>query len=280
MQGAVGAVLIALALGLAIRLILLYLLPGSGFPGDLASFRFWASDLATNGLNGFYQRDFFHDYTPGYLYVLWLVGTIGKAAGGVGDLIKIPPIIADLGIAYLVWSMLRELGVRDRLAALGAFVVAVNPIFWFDNVIWGQVDSFGVLFLLLGLRSLWRDQPERAAIFAVIAAIVKPQLGILIPIVAIVTIRRALRPPGVGGGRETPSGARGTDRPSHPDPHDGSRRLPDGTGPVPALRAERPPALAGPALPRIGPAGTDRPRRWRLSVPDGQRLQHVGAGAE
>jgi hypothetical protein len=194
MQGAVGAVLIALALGLAIRLILLYLLPGSGFPGDLASFRFWANDLATNGLNGFYQRDFFHDYTPGYLYVLWLVGTIGKAAGGVGDLIKIPPIIADLGIAYLVWSMLRELGVRDRLAVLGAFVVAVNPIFWFDNVIWGQVDSFGVLFLLLGLRSLWRDQPERAAIFAVIAAIVKPQLGILIPIVAIVTIRRALRP--------------------------------------------------------------------------------------
>lgn len=194
LQGAVGAVLIALAIGLAIRLILLYLLPGSGFGPDLASFRFWANDLATNGLAGFYQRDFFHDYTPGYLYVLWLVGTVGKALGGIGDLIKIPPILADLGIAYLVWSMARELGVRDRLAVVAALVVAVNPVFWFDNVVWGQVDSFGVLFLMLGLRSLWRDQPERAAIFAVIAAVVKPQLGILIPVVAIVTIRRALRP--------------------------------------------------------------------------------------
>ena len=193
-QGAVGAVLIALALGLAIRLILLYLLPGSGFAVDLASFRFWADDLAKNGLSGFYERDFFHDYTPGYLYVLWVVGTIGRAAGDIGDLIKVPPILADLGIAYLVWSMIRELGGRDRLALLGAVVVMVNPILWFDSVVWGQVDSVGVLFLMLGLRALWHDRPERAAIFAVIAAIVKPQLGILIPIVAVVTIRRALRP--------------------------------------------------------------------------------------
>lgn len=193
-QGAVGAILIVLALGLALRLVLLYLLPGSGFDADLASFRFWADDLARNGPSGFYQRAFFHDYTPGYLYVLWLVGTIGLATGGIGDLIKIPPIIGDLAIGYLVWSMIRELGGRERLALLGAAVVMVNPILWFDSVVWGQVDSFGVVFLLLGLRSLWRDEPERAAIFAVIAAIVKPQLGILIPIVAVITIRRALRP--------------------------------------------------------------------------------------
>ncbi len=197
MQGTVGAVLIVLALGLALRFILLYLLPGSGFDADLVSFRFWADDLARNGLAGFYQREFFHDYTPGYMYVLWLVGTIGRAAGGIGDLIKIPPILADLGLGYLVWSMIRELGGRQRLALLGAGVVMVNPVFWFDNVVWGQVDSVGVLFLLLGLRSLWRDQPERAAIFTVVAAIVKPQLGILVPIVAVVTIRRALRPPAV-----------------------------------------------------------------------------------
>ncbi len=101
-QGTVGAILIVLALGLALRLILAYLLPGSGFETDLHSFQFWASDLATNGLNGFYERDFFHDYTPGYLYVLWLVGTVGNALGGVGDLIKIPPILADLALGYLV----------------------------------------------------------------------------------------------------------------------------------------------------------------------------------
>jgi C-terminal four TMM region of protein-O-mannosyltransferase/Dolichyl-phosphate-mannose-protein mannosyltransferase len=195
MQGAVGAILIVLALGLALRLLLLYLLPGSGFGADLTSFRYWAGNLADQGLYGFYEREFFHDYTPGYLYVLWLVGVIGRALGGIGDLIKIPPVLADLAVGYLVWSMIRELGARERLALLGAAVVMVNPIFWFDNVVWGQVDSFGLIFLLLGLRELWRDRPERAAIFTVIAAIIKPQLGILVPIVAVVTIRRALWPP-------------------------------------------------------------------------------------
>ena len=194
-QGAVGAILIVLALGLALRLTLLYLLPGSGFGADLTSFRYWAGNLAEQGLYGFYSRDFFHDYTPGYLYVLWLVGVVGRALGGIGDLIKIPPVLSDLAVAYLVWSMIRELGARERLALLGAAVVMASPIFWFDNVVWGQVDSFGLVFLLLGLRELWRDHPERAAVFTVIAAIIKPQLGILAPIVAIVTIRRALFPP-------------------------------------------------------------------------------------
>ena len=71
-------------------------------------------------------------------------------------------------------------------------------------MVWGQVDSVGVVFLLLGLRELWRDRPERAAIFTVIAAIIKPQLGILIPLVAVVTIRRALWP--AGGAAESQIG--------------------------------------------------------------------------
>ena len=119
-----------------------------------------------------------------------------------GDLIKIPPILADLGIGYLAWSMVRELGGRDRLALAAAAVAVLNPISWFDSVVWGQADSFGVVFVLLGLRELWRDRPERAAIYTVIAAIIKPQLGILIPIVAVVVIRRALWPAGGFGDPE------------------------------------------------------------------------------
>ena len=195
-QGAVGAVLVVLVLGLVLRLIIARLLPGSGFEVDLGAFRYWASNLASQGLNGFYGRDFFHDYTPGYLYVLWVVGIVGNALGGIGDLIKIPPILSDLAVGWLAWSMVRELGGRDRLALAAAAVAVLNPITWFDSVVWGQVDSFGVVFLLLGLRELWRDRPERAAIYTVIAAIIKPQLGILIPIVAVVTIRRALWPSG------------------------------------------------------------------------------------
>ena len=205
----VGALLMVLALGLALRLIIAYLLPGSGFATDLEAFDYWARNLAAQGPFGFYERTFFHDYTPGYLYTLWLIGWLDSAlhadtwvatfpfleAFG----LKVVPILADLAIGWLVHSMILEVGGRRRLALVGAAVAVFNPISWFDSVVWGQVDSVGVVFMLLGLRELWRDRPERAAILAVVATIIKPQLGILIPMVAVVTIRRALWPDGGGG---------------------------------------------------------------------------------
>ena len=225
----VGGILVLLALGLTFRVIIAYLLPGSGFANDIGAFQYWASNLASDGLNGFYSRHFFHDYTPGYLYVLWLVGLVGQVVGGVGDLIKVPPILADAALAYLVWSMTLELGGSRWAARLAALIVLVNPITWFDSVIWGQVDSFGVVFLLLAVRELWRDRPERSAILTVIGAIIKPQLGILIPIVAAVTIRRALWPAGGFGdeealraaarrprGRRRPGAGSGYSRPGWP----------------------------------------------------------------
>ena len=205
----VGAVLAVLALGLALRLIIAYLLPGSGFDTDLKAFDFWARNLAAEGPFGFYQRAFFHDYTPGYLYALWLVGwlvSLFHADTWVSTFpflqsfgLKVVPILADLAIGWLVHSMILELGGRRRLALLGAAVAVLNPISWFDSVVWGQVDSVGVVFMLLGLRELWRDRPERAAIWVVVAAIIKPQLGIMIPLIAVVTIRRSLWPTGGGG---------------------------------------------------------------------------------
>ena len=201
---AVGAIALVLAFGLALRFIIAYvLLPGSGFGTDISSFRAWAGDLAANGTGTFYDRGWV-DYTPGYMYVLWLVGTVGMAFGGIGDLIKLPPIVADAAIGYLVWSMARELGARQGVALLAATLFIVNPVSWFDSAVWGQVDSFGVVFLLLGLRELWRDRPERAAILTVVAAVIKPQLGILVPLVAFLTIRRALWPAGAHGDEPGP----------------------------------------------------------------------------
>ena len=179
-------------------------LRGSGFDSDLGLFRFWASNLADQGPFGFYDRGFFADYTPGYLYALWLVGVVGQFLGGVGDLIKLPAILTDVALGYIVYRMARDLGVSERRATIAGAVVIVNPITWFDSVVWGQVDSFGTVFLLLSVRELWKARSERAAILAVVAALVKPQLAILVPIVAFVTIRRALWPKGGFGSEAAP----------------------------------------------------------------------------
>ncbi len=191
--GAAGGLLAILGVGLAFRLIIAYvLLPGSGFGTDRDSFIGWAEDLAAHGLYGFYGRVSFIDYTPGYLYVLWLLGIVGNALGGLGDLIKLPAILSDIVVAYLVHQLVLELGGSRRAALIGALIFVINPVTWFDSAVWAQVDSFGLIFVLLGLRELWRDHPESAAILATIAAVIKPQLGILIPILVAVLIRRYL----------------------------------------------------------------------------------------
>ncbi len=200
-----GALGIVLLLGLGLRVILAYLLPGSGFGVDLTSFHYWAANLAKLGPNGFYNRDFFADYTPGYLYVLWFVGwlhtlpawnAIGEAVAWLANFdYKVPSILADLAIGWIVHRMVLELGGSKRHALLGAALFVFNPISWFDSTVWGQVDSFGVVFLLLGVRELWHDHPERASILAMTAAVIKPQLGILIPILAAVILRRYLIDP-------------------------------------------------------------------------------------
>ncbi|HSK51632.1 MAG TPA: hypothetical protein VLA44_02685, partial [Clostridia bacterium] len=202
--GAAGAIALVLAFGLALRLIIAYVwLPGSGFGTDISSFQAWAGMLAADGPAGFYDRVWV-DYTPGYMYVLWVVGVVGQAIGGIGDLIKLPAIVSDVVVGYLVWSMTRELGAGRRAAFLAGTFFVLNPVSWFDSAVWGQVDSFGLVFLLLGLRELWRDRPERAAILTMAAAVIKPQLGILIPLLAFVTIRRALWPAGAYGEDQPP----------------------------------------------------------------------------
>ena len=202
------------AIGLIFRLILAYGidgLRGSGFGADLGLFNYWADTLAQHGPWGFYANASYADYTPGYLYALWPVGALREVLGAAGvateitdSLIKLPAIITDVLLGYLVASMALELGVTRRRALIAAAVVILNPITWFDSVIWGQVDSFGTLFLLLGMRELWRGRHERAAVLAVVAALIKPQLAILVPIVAVVAIRRALWPAGGYGDEPEP----------------------------------------------------------------------------
>ena len=129
------AIATLIAVGIVLRLIIAYVFlpPGSGFGVDVQAFRYWADNLAQLGPFGFYDRGFFADYTPGYLYVLWLVGSVGRFLGGAGDLIKLPAILADGALAYLVWSMTRELGGARRAALLGAALFLFNPVTWFDS---------------------------------------------------------------------------------------------------------------------------------------------------
>ena len=184
------------ALGILLRVIIAYvaLPPDAGFSADLNSFRAWASELGTRGPWGFYTRGIFVDYLPGYMWILWALGSVGALITGSTDpgaLVKLPAILADGLLVLATARLAADLGAPRRGQIAAAVAMAVGPMVWLDSAVWGQVDSIGTAALLYSLSALIRGQTVRGAIFAALAAVLKPQFGILIPIVGMLAFVRA-----------------------------------------------------------------------------------------
>ncbi len=208
---AASTTLVLLLLGaLALRLTIAYILfPASGFESDLSTYVSWAMTMAREGPGGFYANAGFIDYPPGYLLVLWPIGFLSQALGG-GDpgalamsLIKLPAMLADIAVGWLLYRLVLGWAWPSRRAeglALGAAALYVlNPVTWYDSALWGQTDAVGALVLLMGVAALVRGNSEGAALLGVLAALVKPQFGVvLIPLTAVVLLRRHLFRPGSG----------------------------------------------------------------------------------
>ncbi len=202
------ALIVLLLGGLALRLTIAYVLfPSSGFTTDVSSYASWAMTLAEHGPGGFYASAGFADYPPAYLYLLWPVGLLARGASDPGamaaDLVKLPPILLDLAVGYVLYRLVRGWAWPSRRAeamALGAAALYLfNPVSFYDSALWGQSDAAGALMLLLGAAALVRGNSEGAAALAAVAALVKPQFGVvLLPLVAFVLIKRHLVLPGSG----------------------------------------------------------------------------------
>jgi len=199
-------VVILIVLGVLLRVVVggLYL-PLSGFRVDVGDFALWAHRLASAGPGEFYQPGYLADYPPGYMYVLWLLGAVGEwlrpifGLSVTPGLVKVPGILADAGVAWLVFLYARRYGSGwlgswsgERLGVVGVVIYLFNPGTIFNSAVWGQVDSVGTLVVLACLYFLARGWTEAAAGAAVLAMLVKFQFGFMIPLVAIVGIKRHL----------------------------------------------------------------------------------------
>jgi hypothetical protein len=105
--------------------------------------------------------------------------------------LKVPAILADLGIAVVIyWAARRWLGERTGLVAAGLYLFI--PVTWYDSALWGQVDAVGALLLIASLVMLIERRSEAAIALAVLAILVKPQEAIGLVVVLPVIVRRHL----------------------------------------------------------------------------------------
>ena len=162
-----------ITVGVALRLLTLR---SPGFPSDVGTFQAWAEHLVQVGPGGFYAPDYFSDYPPAYLYVLWLFGAVfdGELLRLAVKAASIPADIAiAVGAATLVW---RHAGRGSAILAAGLW--SLSPAAIFAGPYWGQIDAVGSLPLFAALVAAGRGRWVTAGALAALAAMVKPQFGI------------------------------------------------------------------------------------------------------
>jgi len=199
--------LLVLGAGFLLRIALAYVVfPGQGFVTDIQLFNDWATTLTRVGPGAFYASASSANYPPGYMYVLWLLGELGSilgpalgisASGATLLLLKLPPILADVAIAALLYRAgSRWFGGRAGVVAAALYLLM--PVSWFDSALWGQVDAVGAMVMLAAVLALAEGWTEPAMVLAVVAVLVKPQDAIVFVVVLPVLLRRHLLRVGSG----------------------------------------------------------------------------------
>jgi dolichyl-phosphate-mannose-protein mannosyltransferase len=180
-------ILALIALGFLLRFaISAIFLPESGFRIDISGHAAWAQRMAAVGPGAFYEPGYFADYPPGYLYVLWVLGSIGAALAPVvgiditPGLVKIPAVLADLGVAAMLYVLARRY-FSERAGIAAAVLYLFNPGTIFNASVWGQVDSVGTLVVLITIYLLARGWTEAAAVGAGVRRRGKLQFAVMKP---------------------------------------------------------------------------------------------------
>lgn len=184
-----------LCLAFAVRIILSFL---PAFEYDQNAFRFWSNRLAEIGPAQFYSKQVFTNNPVGFLYILWIIGSIKtyllshslffQNNQQFDLLLKLPANIADLASAVLIYLTIK-MKFSERLALLGFTLYAFNPATISESAIFGQYNGIAVFFLLLSTYSiLVKKAPGLSSCFAAIALTFKPQTIAFIPLLGLLLI--------------------------------------------------------------------------------------------
>ena len=168
-------------IGLIGRIWLAVAVPG--YQVDIGCFTAWSLRMASNGPAGFYSPDYFCDYPPGAMLLLWPAGLLLQNAGS--DLrlliVKLLPILFDFFGAFGLYFFAKKKTGPFTASVLFALCL-INPAALVNGAAWGQIDS--VLSFLMMITAIFAMQQKWSAAIPlfVISALVKPQALLFAPI--------------------------------------------------------------------------------------------------
>lgn len=97
------------------------------------------------------------------------------------SLVKLPAILADLGIGFLIYKFLRKLK-DEKTARWGIIVFLFNPVIWYNSAVWGQTDAWVSFFGLWSIYLFWCKKPFWGIFIFLTSLYFKGSLLILLPV--------------------------------------------------------------------------------------------------
>ncbi len=165
-----------------------------GHETDMACFEGWSDQIFNEGVGNFYLSNGFHDYPPGYVYVMYVLGALKSIFKLENEMlwlvIKMPSILCDLGIAAFIYKALLDKYDSIKATIISAFFV-FNPVTILNSCIWGQVDSVLALFMLLSVYYATHSRFGRSFIWFIAAFLIKPQAVFVAPVIGFAMIEEA-----------------------------------------------------------------------------------------
>lgn len=168
------------------------------FKSDMSSWRGWGYQLYSNGIPQFYSQTTWTDYTPGYLYFLWLTTVVKQAffqeVSLLGEefLYKFFPIVLDLATGFLIYLIVDKYfsATKRKLALITSVIYFLLPHTTMNAAIWGQADSVHTFFLILAWYMLLTKRMHLLMVFFTFACVVKPLSGLIAPIIIVIMIKQ------------------------------------------------------------------------------------------
>jgi len=174
-----------LAAALILRVAVALRVPG--YNTDINCFTGWSERIFQVGLTRFYAPDYFCDYPPGYMLLLWPVAlmrhlfSLETGTAIYRAVLKLLPMLADVAGAWLVWRVAKK-HASERLALLLAGLYAFNPAAVCNSAAWGQIDALLTLLLALCALEAAEDRYFRALMWFAAALLIKPQALLFAPL--------------------------------------------------------------------------------------------------
>jgi Gpi18-like mannosyltransferase len=164
---------------------------GLGFISlDMSAFLFdWYGKLVQGGFQ--VLREPFANYTPPYLYLLW-IATLTRGILPEVVSIKLISIVFDLLNAWLVYRIVRIKTRQGPLPALAAAGFLLLPTVWINSAWWGQADALYTCFLLACVYFLMQGRPFEAMIALGFSFSIKAQAVFLGPLILLLILRRKI----------------------------------------------------------------------------------------